>query len=103
MLSLALPTELSAALRGAEEGLRAHAGRELREDRLRGRDRGATQALRTRAALMPLVRRPLGDFARRPHGRCLGCRRPLPDLSTFLPRRSDELATDATALSRPSR
>src|SRR5215813_5034470 len=54
VLSLALSDGLERGLRGAEEGLRA-LRLELRQHRLQIADAGATQALRTRAALMPLA------------------------------------------------
>jgi signal transduction histidine kinase len=97
-LSLALTDEIDRGLRGAEGRLRALRA-ELQEGRLPITGGNATQLLRTRADLMPLVRT-LWLLDR--NGRVIAASdaAPAPELSTFVPA-PDKLAADATALSRP--
>ena len=98
LLSLALTDEIDRGLQGAEEGLQALQA-ELREGRLPLAGNEATQALRTRAGLMPLVQTLwLVDG----NGRVVAAsdNTLAPELLSFAPPLSG-LAADTTALSRP--
>ena len=98
LLSLALTDEIDRGLQGAEEGLQALRA-ELQEGRLPLAGNEAMQALRTRAALMPLVQTLwLVDG----EGRVVAASdtTPAPALPSFAPPLSG-LAADATSLSRP--
>jgi hypothetical protein len=89
----------SAVLRGAEEGLRT-LRLELHQHRLAVEDPGTVQALRTRAALIPLTQ---AIWVVSADGRVIVASdpaAPAPDRSSFLPA-LDQLREDATSISRP--
>ncbi|MBU6260091.1 MAG: response regulator [Burkholderiales bacterium] len=98
LLSLALADEIARGLQGAETALRA-LGNELRDGRVPLRGAPATQALRTQADLMPLVRE---IWIVDDQGRLLAASdaTPAPGLRLFAPAPA-ALAGDAVALSRP--
>ncbi len=98
LLALALTDEIDRGLRGTEEGLRA-LRTELHEGRLSMADSEAAQALRTRAALMPLVRTLwLVDCRGRVIMASDAAAPPAP--AAFAPEVA-QLALDAATLSRP--
>ncbi|MDE2371950.1 MAG: response regulator [Burkholderiales bacterium] len=98
LLSLALADEIARGLQGAETALRA-LGSELRDERVPLHGPPATQALRTQAELMPLVRKIwIVDAG----GALIAASdaTPAPELRLFAPAPA-ALAGDAVALSRP--
>jgi signal transduction histidine kinase len=98
LLSLALTDEIDRGLRGTEEGLHALRA-ELREGRLPVHGPGTTQALHTRAGLMPLVRT-LWLVDREDGVVAASEAAPAPGLAGFAPA-PDRLGANAMALSRP--
>ena len=99
LLALALTDEVDRGLRGIEEGLYALRG-ELRDGRLSVSDPLAMQALRTRAALMPLVR---SLWLVNPAGQVLASSgtEHVPALATLAPATAPPADGAAAALSRP--
>ena len=99
LMSLAFSDGLERGLRGAEEGLRA-LRLELRQHRLQFAGPEAAQALRTRAALMPLAQTLWVVAADGSVVVASDAATPLPVPSSFLPA-LDQLGADGAALSRP--
>jgi len=98
VLSLALADALNRGLQVAEEGL--HAIRlELRQHRLALTGPEATQALRTRAALMPLVEL-IWVISREDSLLAASEAAPVPERSSFSPA-LDQLTDETTAVSHP--
>jgi hypothetical protein len=99
LLSLAFAEASSAVLRGAEEGLRT-LRLELHQHRLAVEDPGTVQALRTRAALIPLAQ---AIWVVSADGRVIVASdpaAPAPD-PVVIPAALDQLREDATSISRP--